>query len=337
MHSQSNPIYSIGFTDYQRGADEWQTLHLNVTKREFVSTLDAAKDIRIYECLQLSALTLLIYDHTLTLVDELPFWNNPLSLSSFWFFLNRYFALVGNTLATGLEFLASNSETRYLICDRVNLFRQSVVIINVLVVAVLLSMRTYALYNRSKTILASLLLIGLSLVGVAIWFTFGLDVAALFIPQLNGCHTGIPSNAAYRFAGAWEANLAFDTFIFLLTFFRTWSRRSGLSLWSTSLVALILRDGILYFAAITMVNFANVLMLYFATPYLRASLSTFTATMCVTLISRLMLNLRKYVNADHVRSDDLPSCFPSFAPVQNWQGSGPESDLEYFQNTQFTD
>lgn len=67
----------------------------------------------------------------------------------------------------------------------------------------------------------------------------------------------------------------------------------------------------MYFAVMTLSNLPNILTYYFGSNTTRGSLATFTSCMSVTLVSRLMLNLHKSVDAgilsNPVRDDDYDS------------------------------
>lgn len=269
---------------------------------EAISTYDAFKDTRVHEYLVIAALTFLIYDHILTFdTEKTYFWRRPLTQSAIWFFLNRYLAFFGHIIAVTLEISDFHSEKPFLNCFFFNLFRELLVFLNVLLVSLLLVIRTYALYNRSRRMLVFLLVSLLSLVALAFWFTFGSHNSVYEEPLLGGCYTGMPTPLAIRFAAAYETSFIFDTLIFCLTAFKTWKGRHGVNKGAQkiSLIALILRDGILYYGAMVAANFVNVMTTYFTGPYLRGSLSPFTTAICVTLMSRLMLNL--HVSADTVR------------------------------------
>ncbi|KAF5352932.1 hypothetical protein D9758_007936 [Tetrapyrgos nigripes] len=82
------------------------------------------------------------------------------------------------------------------------------------------------------------------------------------------------------------------------------------------LLEMVLRDGAIYFAVMALANLANIFTFYFAGPFTRGSLSTFSTAISVTLISRLTLNLRANASVERLprsqtRSDSLGLRFPS--------------------------
>ncbi|KAG6836903.1 hypothetical protein H0H93_001490 [Arthromyces matolae] len=173
--------------------------------------------------------TLLFYDHFITFDLEVEYlWRRPKTQSAYWFFLNRYVGFFGNVAVTALS--QSNLSFDVLIC-------------------ILLTLRIFALYNRSRRILAYMFGSGVVLVGVACWTLFGQK----HIPQQHfksdGCHVGLARISAIHLASAWEALFVYDSIIFGLTMFKTWKNRNEfvISLPKNSIVYYVFRDGFVLF------------------------------------------------------------------------------------------
>ncbi|KAF8874537.1 hypothetical protein BD779DRAFT_251463 [Infundibulicybe gibba] len=86
-----------------------------------------------------------------------------------------------------------------------------------------------------------------------------------------GCHIGLSHDASMR------RHMKFRT--------------RGLTL-----ITLLLRDGAIYFAVMALSNLANILTFYLCGPFLRGGLSTFSTSISVTIMSRLILNLHETAN-----------------------------------------
>ncbi|THH16597.1 hypothetical protein EW146_g4058 [Bondarzewia mesenterica] len=173
---------------------------------------------------------------------------------------------------------------------------------------------------------AFLLTVGLAVVAISSWALIGQKSSV--VPNVQGCRLATSDATGIRVAVAWEAELALDMIIFGLTVARTYQHR-GVRTWSsvlglrnTGLVQLLLRDGVLYFATITLANLLNILTYYLAPPILKDSLSPFSTCVSVTMMSRLMLNLSEAVAAPSTlvttreiafatrREDDDPTSIP---------------------------
>ncbi|KAH6908785.1 hypothetical protein BKA70DRAFT_1426674 [Coprinopsis sp. MPI-PUGE-AT-0042] len=133
----------------------------------------------------------------------------------------------------------------------------------------LLTLRIYALYQRSKR-LAAMLSSFAFLAGVACFVMFGQESAPA--PQLSntGCNVGIsritairrflikqsPDDVAHVFrvpinrSRAWEALFAYDSIIFTLTIWKTVKERRERRITGSTLLwwTLLLRDGAIYYA-----------------------------------------------------------------------------------------
>ncbi|KDR72707.1 hypothetical protein GALMADRAFT_252913 [Galerina marginata CBS 339.88] len=248
------------------------------------------REILIHNYLHMFAISCLYYDHFISSGQEIDYlWKRPKHRSSFWFFVNRYFAFFGNIAVTILGF--SNLSVQS--CKRYNIFRQLLLIINQVLVCILLTLRIYALYGCSLRVLAYLVGSGAAMIAIACWVMFGQKSAPS--EEAAGCHIGLSTGTAIRLAGAWEALFVYDTIIFTLTVVKTWKARRDHAITGINipLISLILRDGAIYFAVMAVCNLANILTFYFCGPFLRGSLSTFASSMAVTMMSRLMLNLHQ--------------------------------------------
>jgi hypothetical protein len=135
-----------------------------------------------------------------------------------------------------------------------------------------LFLRTYALYNRSRTIvviLSSAVFIQTSVILVRRLTTqlprcsqrlqiavFGFTQhgeTAQGAPAERGCQVALSAETAHRISVPWATLLALDVLVFALTLARTWHTGAR-----DSLAALVRRDGALYFGAMALANLVNI-------------------------------------------------------------------------------
>ncbi|KAF7350308.1 hypothetical protein MVEN_01335100 [Mycena venus] len=269
--------------------------------------------------------------------DEINFmWKRARSASAFWFFAVRYAGLVGNIPATVFTFYAIPIQwfdrprcvLRYVAEDDVSQ----------LIVSIVMLVRIHALYGRNLRLLLILLAISLPPVGVIFWSVQAQGQDGDLVLGFPGCHTSVSQSGNYHLAATWEILFLFDSMIFGLTVFKTYStwRRTGSEASHLPIHTLVLRDGALYFAIIALVNLCNIVSFYLAGPILSGTLSTFASCMSVTLMARLMLNLHRTADAtgdgagrslSHIEWEDCNS-----AVVFRTDGAGyavpRESDIE---------
>lgn len=240
------------------------------------------------------AYTLLVYDYALTFNDEVERFWKPSSRPTWavtFFFFNRYFTLFGHIAIIFQYFWVSVSPEKPLICRRLQSFHQYFAVTVQIWVATLLIMRMYALYDRSRRILALYLGVAITAVGIACWaiLTGKSDEDKLEYSIPMGCPTGLSAQFAQRLGAAWGGMLVFDTLVFALTVYKSYTLRH---IHGVGLVALLLRDGSVYFFVMMATNLINIFTFLYGTIFTRGVATTFMNIISSIMISRLMLNLR---------------------------------------------
>ncbi|KAG1729519.1 uncharacterized protein EDB91DRAFT_1159446 [Suillus paluster] len=245
----------------------------------------------------LVANSILIYDHIVTLPEEITFiWCRPKARSAVLFFINRYVALLGNICGLVMDFLPVSDKS----CSHYVLARQLLIYFQQFIVCLILTLRVYALYGGNKRLVKWIVTIGLGLAGAASAGTFGHFSSNETILLGIGCYETYTAKTAARLGLAWLALFVFELLIFALTVYRIFRIRGLLRLslvTRRNIVDIIFHDGAMYFGAMVLCNIPNILTYYSGSVATRGSLATFTSCMSVTLISRLMLNLHKSINA----------------------------------------
>ncbi|KAK0203923.1 hypothetical protein DFS33DRAFT_1384198 [Desarmillaria ectypa] len=259
------------------------------------------EDLNVNYYFSLVALSILYYDYALTFGLEVSrFWvHRGFSWAAFFFYLNRYLGIFGH-VAVAMEYFwtgyPSNKAQRRVKfrCLKLQTYHQYFVIVVQIVVAVMLIMRTYALYDRSRKIL-------IVQIGVAITATIlGAyavasgkkpipdETPADIVPHI-GCSTSLTKDSAVRLGTAWCGMLVFDIMVFTLTLHKALQlQRAG----GVDLLTLLLRDGSIYFGVIIVSNLANILTFFLGNAHIRGVVTTFTNVVSSTMLSRLMLNIR---------------------------------------------
>ncbi|KIY48968.1 hypothetical protein FISHEDRAFT_14263, partial [Fistulina hepatica ATCC 64428] len=228
-------------------------------------------------------------------------WQKRKTFSSFCFMFNRYFAFLANTVAMVLSFIPLSDE-KVSKCRRYNLFHQIALISTQVCVCILLTLRIYALYNRSMRVLSYMVCSGAVLLGISCWSLFSQKSTSTQIS--DGCHLGLTEITAIHLAAAWEALFCYDCILFGLTLYQSYVTYPGPRTSSSSnrrpprpgppsILAVVLRDGAIYFAIMALCNLANIITFYFSESFFKGGLSTFASCISVTMMSRLMLNLHQ--------------------------------------------
>ncbi|KAI0807439.1 hypothetical protein C8Q74DRAFT_1227641 [Fomes fomentarius] len=249
--------------------------------------------VRSNNCLTLVGFAILYYDYTLTISNEIDFfWKSAnVSLVSALFVIIRYYGLLG-AVPLIVEYFADLSEQR---CRQLQTYHQAFAISIQALVAVMLVIRTYALYDRSKKVLALLII---SHVGggaaclISIVTTKSPVQTVTPLPfTYYGCNLSLTNEQGIHLALAWAAMLWFDTTIFVLTLVQALRMRRR---FPGALLELMFRDGTVYYGILVTTNVANMITFLISSSGspLKGMDTTLTNVLSTTLTSRLILNLR---------------------------------------------
>ncbi|THV04315.1 hypothetical protein K435DRAFT_791049 [Dendrothele bispora CBS 962.96] len=201
---------------------------------EVIDSQSELDSVRIENYLFLFAITLLYYDHFLTLDEEINLiWRRRRSWSSWLFFFNRYFAFFGNIVAALSLFYPSFSLS-------LSIFR---IVPSTIPSADSGNYQCFFLSSLSQIL-------------------HRLQYKDVILCQMWK-----------KGAAGWEAIFLFDTLLFVLTILRAHKIRKELDITSLkignrpSLLSIVVRDGSIYFAAMASANLLNIVTFYVHSSY----------------------------------------------------------------------
>ncbi|KAK6988640.1 hypothetical protein R3P38DRAFT_3373958 [Favolaschia claudopus] len=281
--------------------------YLFSSAQPMLSPSDAASQIIFQNHLHIVGACVLFYDHMLTLENEINYlWKRRKLASAYWFFAIRYFSLASNvagvvylfkTLPSNLSGVESRIRGLHLSWP-IGDFRS----LHFLFKTVVMILRIYCLWERSKRVLSSLAVIGAILTGAA------LTLLRLSYPNpatMQSSTQGQKAITITGLAGSWGALFIFDSIVFGLTIVNGWKMRRRMGPDSATsampLRTLIVRDGALYFAVMLISNLVNILTFFreFIEILHRSIRTSFPALLqrlqiggiSITMMARLILNL----------------------------------------------
>ncbi|OCH91426.1 hypothetical protein OBBRIDRAFT_792257 [Obba rivulosa] len=238
----------------------------------------------------LASCVMLFYDIALTFGDEVEkIWKQRFTGATFLWFMNRYISPLGYIVV-----IVSFNDPKWHgpACNHYVLYPEALKIVTASAVGAIFILRLYSIYSRNNKILVGFTVLLLAELGTKIWaFT---DGAALQLPPgFVGCILTGKSAPGKRIVYTWVAELVFDSAVFFATLYRTLSLyRSTHISEAQSLIGVIMRDGIMYFAVIFMSNLVTVLIFLLAPDDLKVVNASFSTLITSLMVSRLMLNLR---------------------------------------------
>jgi len=265
------------------------------TNHDALDSIRLARFVRTHRIWDTIATVILIYDYALTFSREVrAFWWTPLSSIKILYFLNRYLSLFTAVPLFITSFLPSTgSSTKR--CHALSLLHSIVLALIQLIAAVVLLMRTRALYEGSRKVLISLTTALVVVFGLAIYLSLS-GHSGGSVPFSAGCISLSTKDSSNRLAIAWGLSTLYDTCIFAMTVYKSFEMRvNGDQVLSAQpVVRLILRDGTLYFALLFSANLVNILTYLLGDSLSRGIGSTLANNISATMINRLMIHLREH-------------------------------------------
>ncbi|TBU65690.1 hypothetical protein BD310DRAFT_911862 [Dichomitus squalens] len=223
-----------------------------------------AWSIRLNNYFSAVGYAILFYDFSLTFSTEVEyFWKSAnISLFSVLFAANRYFGLLG-PIPTIFEYFTSPSEQS---CRNLQVYHQAFAVASQATIAIILVLRTYALYERSGRILVLLIVthVGGAIAALVMMITTESpkDIDTTLPFNFSGCDLSLTNGQSFHLAIAWFAMLWFDTTIFVLTLARAIQMHRRLP---GGIVEILFRDGTIYYGIIVASTVTNIAT-FLATP-----------------------------------------------------------------------
>ncbi|KDQ22949.1 hypothetical protein PLEOSDRAFT_1073041 [Pleurotus ostreatus PC15] len=260
------------------------------------SELQIQNNVKSY--LSLAAVTILYYDYWLTLPLEIErYWAlKGFTAARFLFYLNRYTSLFAHVPVIVAYFWTDDPFNKVDVCHHFHSFHSYYIVAAQLIIGLILTIRTHALYAHNRRFLYIMCPIIAGLVALGSWAIASSDDGhsnpdALQVqawPRI-GCIESLTHTGGIHLAIAWSCLLVFDISIYVLTLRKAFGshRVPG-----TSLVQIILRDASVYIAVILVINMSIVLTLALAPAALKGVSTTFSSCVASVIVSRLLFNLR---------------------------------------------
>ncbi|EJD41687.1 hypothetical protein AURDEDRAFT_138575 [Auricularia subglabra TFB-10046 SS5] len=235
-------------------------------------------------------LMVLLWDIVITMWAEIEYiWMQPgWSLGKCLFFLNRYIPPIDLIILINTY---ANPSLDQRVCTPWFKIDNWLSVFNLAVVDLILLLRTYALWNRSRRVLILLLgvftLCTLATTGAITYFT--LAAFTVEIPQeIRPCATAFKELNVVE--AVWGSTILFDSTVVILTLAKLipYFQENV----TTDLFRIMYQDGFMYFGVLFCISVANLFVFALAPPDLKLTLVTLQRSMFSLLASRLALNLR---------------------------------------------
>ncbi|KAJ7145770.1 hypothetical protein C8R44DRAFT_1794 [Mycena epipterygia] len=251
-------------------------------------------DLEVVNYIKAAFLSLLVYDTLLQLSEEyLHIWKSRWTLIKCLYLWTRYSTFI-STIASLVDLATASSST----CNKVTTF----VIVFSGFGIVILMVRTYTLYERSKKLLAFFFLMWFSVGGIAFWavtrWTFSANFTSPNASGLPSCYFSTTSGIGIGLV-CYLSLLVGESIIVLLTLWKLFRKfyhhKSGL-------LRSLYRDGVWFYLAILPFTGGTVLVLFLAPPGLNNIANAPVQVMHTILVCRLVTHAREMAAEDDRRA-----------------------------------
>ncbi|KAJ7031688.1 hypothetical protein C8F04DRAFT_1109448 [Mycena alexandri] len=255
----------------------------------------ALHDIQATRFAQLASSAIIIFDHLITLDEEVELiWKSSWSMGKALFVINRYYTLLSVIVNNYALFSPTLTDA---FCLRFFHWQGWTGLLACMIAEVILQMRLYALYFLNKKVLALMVatFIISSASSAAIMGTVlrGITATAHPLPGTTFC---VPFGVPSYFFAFWVPIIVFESLLCGLALFRGFQtfRASGSAFQSgRHLVAILIRDSVLYFLVMFATYFTNMLVWVSASPNLLEIPIAFSVALSCCLGNRMILNVRE--------------------------------------------
>lgn len=231
---------------------------------------------------------ILIWEHVITFADEVEFiWYGKKGIIVILFLINRYLTPLGFIINLFAYLSPTWTPER---CERFVRYEGSMTVIGLNVAALMMLMRIIALYSGRPLVIWGVVVVFAVELGVNAWLLSN-GIAVEHDERIHSCtmifNDTVGSIAA---ASAWLP-LLYDTIVLLLTLYKTLGpvrhKNAG------KIARVLLRDGMLYWSVIFVVNLVLTLMIATAPPGLQNITAQLEYLLTVAMMSRITIHLRK--------------------------------------------
>ncbi|KAJ2977857.1 hypothetical protein NUW54_g11367 [Trametes sanguinea] len=259
---------------------------------DYAARVKEADELRTTFYVGIASFTALVWDHIITLGDEIEYiWKRKKGPLIYLFLLPLLVPVyvAKSLIAVSLSLLLSRMDT-FNVCMHFVRYEGSMTVIGINITALMMLLRIYAMYERKKSIVI--------FVGVVFCVEFGVNAWLLTHGVAVRHRAGITGTACTMIfdpdkvkgpiasASAWLP-LLYDTIVFVLTIKRTYRGVKNPTV--GRIMRVLLKEGLLYYSVIFTITLILTLMIVFAPD----GLKNLTAQMTVAMMSRITLHLKK--------------------------------------------
>ncbi|KAH8809683.1 hypothetical protein DL96DRAFT_1628808 [Flagelloscypha sp. PMI_526] len=260
--------------------------------------------------IKFASLSILVWDYLLTLNLEISLvWSKKFTGGTLLFFLTRYLPFT-DLFITIIRIQLMDAGDSRSTCPGPYAAVVWLEVAGIQIAELILVLRTWALYNRNKWILAGLLMFQMgTLVYCGVFDEKLIRSLVWGGPEWSGvpgCIILSAENLRARLAGNYLLIVAFETCILILTCIKAFSfRRETKRITGGSfLMHIIHRDGLIFYFFILAISIANVIVIFIVPQVYIVVLVIFQRTMHSVATGRALLHIRQVAASSVIQVED---------------------------------
>ncbi|KAJ7784002.1 hypothetical protein DFH07DRAFT_789842 [Mycena maculata] len=263
---------------------------------------------RLGPSLSFVSATLILFEYSLTLFDELRFvWSQRRSASTFLFFVARYAGLA-SAIVTLVQ-----TPTTYMLLAHLSAALRIVIIV---AAEAILTLRTWAIWEKKKRILFILGVAGLAALGGNLSVVFrGLNDTGVENAGPD-CTAILNSQPASAVMIPYVVVIAYEILTMLLSATRILRWRNQIAPSArTALLDTLWRDGLLHFSWMIVLGIVNVLIIFHGSSAVHTGGSQLQTSIHSVIASRIILHLAMLPRSRDDAQTDAPASTMLFTPT----------------------
>ncbi|KAI0345641.1 hypothetical protein BDW22DRAFT_1353191 [Trametopsis cervina] len=267
-------------------------------------------DMRATACMGVASFTILVWDHLITLEEEVKYiWKGKKGLLVWLFMLNRYITPLG--FAINIFAYLSPLWTPE-VCKHFVQYEGAMTTVGINIASLMMFLRVRVLYRDKPAIIALVAACFSIELGVNAWLcTLGIPVRHK--PPVHSCSMVFDDSVGSFASASAFLPLAYDSIVLLLTM--KYTLGSIRTVTAGKLAKVILRDGILYYCVIFSVTLVLTIMIAVARPGVQNLTAQLELILTVAMMSRITLHLRKQADRQEFLDSPLHSSRLPTAPT----------------------
>ncbi|KAF9008470.1 hypothetical protein BDZ89DRAFT_547795 [Hymenopellis radicata] len=262
------------------------------SQSQSLALFEALQHLRLVTYFDVSATALYVFDYLLTLEQEVALiWGSEWTITKLLYLVTRYSPFLNAGVFLWQQLTPNMSAERCLLVYKMNGWMAAA---GIVLAEVILTLRTWAVWNRHRflTVCMPALFLAHCVVVFTVMGIFlnSVQFPILLLPDLKGCLLSA-ANPIYR----WDfiTSMIYEVVMLLLMIVKSYQQfREAREIGSSRLLNIILKDGVMYYVYLSVLNITNVIVISSLAPDLLGLLGLLERVIHAMLACRVITNIR---------------------------------------------